>query len=329
MDFASPNTCQVRDVCVKSLVRIDPGENLDRAIQTMLDHNVGSLIVSRDGRDAILPFYASVRAHRNGMAAAAVASLNFLDGATIAAHETLATAMTQMSQTKSWRLVVLDETGATLGILSASDLFSWFGRATLATKWSDQMFTLASVTAVLNDFGCTMYRAHQVAVSIEGATDWRLETGSIGGAQRMALLRVFTGDEVRGAFFVDAEDNQANVRAVDPSLETLAATIEWLLPSDLHARQGDLGVQIADAIPSEARDVTDDFDVEFDLPLHGRHRFTKNDVRYFRRNDRYFVELPTGASLVHPEHEATILSEGRYELIPARGTPMPKQAISF
>lgn len=133
------------------------------------------------------------------------------------------------------------------------------------------------------------------------------------------------GNGVR-ALFIDDDCVQTNVREVSPDLLTLDDVLLWLLPPDYTRRQGDVGVYRRTALPPGLNRINaDEYPEHFSLILSKRHALQPiTSCEFYVGNNRYYVVLDRAARLVHPEHSAIDLESGIYELIGARGQPLPQ-----
>jgi hypothetical protein len=144
--------------------------------------------------------------------------------------------------------------------------------------------------------------------------------------QDILFLRLFTEDGGQRAFFIDSDPVQTNVREVSSELERLDEVFPWLLPSDYTHRQGDVGIYQRATLPSSAALIDrEEYPERFIHILSKRHALDPvADCDFFVGDGRYHVRVNRQSRLVHPEHPAIALSPGIYELIGARGTPLPE-----
>lgn len=143
--------------------------------------------------------------------------------------------------------------------------------------------------------------------------------------QDILFLRLFTQDGPR-AFFIDSDPVQTNVREVSPDLERLADVFPWLLPSDYTHRQGDVGIYQRPTLPPSAElIVRKAYPESFIHILSKRHALDPvTACDFFVGDGRYHVRVNQPSRLIHPEHPAIALAPGIYELLGARGTPLPE-----
>lgn len=144
--------------------------------------------------------------------------------------------------------------------------------------------------------------------------------------QDIVFLRLFTQDGVQRAFFIDSDPVQTNVREVSSELERLDDVFPWLLPSDYTHRQGDVGIyQRATLPPSAGLIAREEYPESFIHILSKRHALDPvMACDFFVGEGRYHVRANQPSRLVHPEHPAIALAPGLYELLGARGTPLPE-----
>lgn len=144
--------------------------------------------------------------------------------------------------------------------------------------------------------------------------------------QHIIFLRLTKRDGERLAFFIDSDPVQTNVREVSSKLERLEDVFPWLLPSDYTHRQGDVGIYRRAALPSSAAPITkEEYPDRFINILSRRHALAPDSAcDFYAGDDLYYVRVNEPARLIHPEHPAIVLAPGLYELIGARGTPLPE-----
>lgn len=144
--------------------------------------------------------------------------------------------------------------------------------------------------------------------------------------QELMFLRLFTHDHGTRALFIDNDPVQTNVREVSPELEKLDDVLMWLLPPDYTHRQGDVGVYSRSSLPAAARRIPpEDYPDCFLGILSKRHAFDPvSSCEFYVGEKSYYVVAREPARLVHPEHSAVDLAPGTYEVIGARGTPLPE-----
>jgi hypothetical protein len=143
--------------------------------------------------------------------------------------------------------------------------------------------------------------------------------------QHLLLLRMTLRAGGARLFFLDGDPVQTNVREVAPELDGLDAVLAWLLPPGYAHRQGDVGLYRGRDLPPAARPVAPaEYPQAFVSVLSERHHLEPAAAcEFFAGGDRFFVRVARAARLVHPEHPALALGPGLYELVGARGTPLP------
>jgi hypothetical protein len=144
--------------------------------------------------------------------------------------------------------------------------------------------------------------------------------------QDILFLRLCTQDDGWRAFFIDSDPVQTNVREVSSELERLDDVFPWLLPTDYTHRQGDVGIYQRTALPPAAGPIAREEYPELFIHITSkRHALDPVEVcDFFVGNGLYYVRVNRPARLVHPEHPAIALAPGIYELLGARGTPLPE-----
>lgn len=143
--------------------------------------------------------------------------------------------------------------------------------------------------------------------------------------QHLLLLRMTRRGGGARLFFLDSDPVQTNVREVAPELGGLDEVLGWLLPPGFAHRQGDVGLYRARDLPPAVRPVAPaEYPEQFVSVLSKRHHLEPAAAcEFFAGGDRFFVRVARAARLVHPEHPALALGPGLYELVGARGTPLP------
>lgn len=144
--------------------------------------------------------------------------------------------------------------------------------------------------------------------------------------QDILLIRLLTRDGGRRVFFIDSDPVQTNVREVSAELERLDDVFSWLLPPGYTHRQGDVGIYLRNGLPPSAQLIArEEYSDRFVHILSKRHALEPADACDFFVVDRlYHVRVNRPARLIHPEHTAITLTPGVYELLGARGTPLPE-----
>lgn len=167
-------------------------------------------------------------------------------------------------------------------------------------------------------------RYAQRVMTVTNVTKMTAEAGLGSDGTREILLRLRSPAGWR-AFFIDESDCQSNLREIDPSVTTLAAAVAWLLPPGFVCRQGDVGIYPCAVMPTQARACAAGTHLEAFGPVLGRrHVFeTAAHCDFFVADCRYFVSVRDHVRLIHPEHESIAIERGQYEIISARGTPIP------
>jgi hypothetical protein len=144
--------------------------------------------------------------------------------------------------------------------------------------------------------------------------------------QDILFLRLSTKDDGWRAFFIDSDPVQTNVREVSSELERLDDVFPWLLPPDYTHRQGDVGIYQRATLPPSAGPIArEEYPELFMHILSKRHALDPVDAcDFFTGNGLYHVRVNSPSRLIHPEHTAIALAPGIYELLGARGTPLPE-----
>lgn len=146
---------------------------------------------------------------------------------------------------------------------------------------------------------------------------------NVDGLQEGALChcRVQSFNGSKRAFFLDADNGQANIREIDSALPDLRSVIKWLLPRGYSYRQGDIGIYRRESLPRMAQVVLARAYLEEYAPiLHMRHRLEPLEAcQFYRTTRKYFVRLESEARILHPEHAPVHMRVGSYEFIAARG----------
>lgn len=142
--------------------------------------------------------------------------------------------------------------------------------------------------------------------------------------QDILFLRLTTRCGLR-AFFIDSDPVQTNVREVAPELERLDEVFPWLLPTGYTHRQGDVGIYRSAVLPPTAlRIPREEYADHFVDILSKRHALDPMSAcEFYIGDNHYYVSVNGPARLMHPEHPAIPLEVGLYQLIGARGTPLP------
>jgi hypothetical protein len=182
---------------------------------------------------------------------------------------------------------------------------------------------------ILDAHECRIQVRNTLIVHVPAPSESTIERGFAPDThQELLLLRVRGQDGHARAFFIDDDGGTTNVREVISSCETLAATLDWLLPPGYVVRQGDVAFYELEQIPAEARQVTAQEFEQFLYPrIAGRHRFTHvADARFFVLDQRPFLNVAGSIRIEHPEHDTRALRHGHYELRFAQGTPLPERA---
>jgi hypothetical protein len=182
-------------------------------------------------------------------------------------------------------------------------LFQWSDGSVVLTRQNDYVTEIKNVVRVEEEF-C------------------RLEESQ----QDVLLLRFHDQQGGVRTLFIDSDPVQTNVREVAGHLERLDQVFAWLLPLDYVHRQGDVGLYSRETLPADVERVPSDlYPDRFIEVLSRRHGFDpENACEFYAVDDRFYVRVVGVASMIHPEHEAIPLSPGLYELVGARGTPLPE-----
>jgi len=144
--------------------------------------------------------------------------------------------------------------------------------------------------------------------------------------QNILLLRFHDRHGRVRTLFIDNDPVQTNVREIASELDRLDNVFAWLLPLDYVYRQGDVGLYRRTEIPVQADKIsTSSYADRFIEVLSKRHSLDPvGSCEFYSHNDKFYVHVIAPVRLNHPEHESISLETGIYELIGARGTPLPE-----
>jgi hypothetical protein len=143
--------------------------------------------------------------------------------------------------------------------------------------------------------------------------------------QVVLLLRFGLADGSTRVLFLDSDPVQSNAREVAGHLRRLDEVFDWLLEPGYVARQGDVGIYPAHAVPATSSPIASgDYPAVFEPVLSQRHSLQPVSVCELAAGAGLFhVRALAPIRLVHPEHHAVALEPGLYELRAARGEPLP------
>src|SRR5215216_621039 len=123
----------VKQVMTNKVEKIAESASIFRAVQYMVEQNIGSLAVVADDKDAggriigLLPVYQTLQ-HLLKPAQGRdvqVKDVMFDEYVTISENATLGMALKQVTSNRTWRLIVLDKEGSPVGVISATDIIKW------------------------------------------------------------------------------------------------------------------------------------------------------------------------------------------------------------
>ena len=179
-------------------------------------------------------------------------------------------------------------------------------------------------TVVIRQCGSILVRIHAARTVDWEASKNRLQRGTI------CRFRVTFSRGLGRTFFLSADSRQATLREIHPSLWTLRSALQWLLPPGYAHRQGDIGIYRREQLPTQVRAVSIEHWLNEYAPiLHFRHRLVPLAAcAFYKTRKRYFVRLQSKARIIHPEHEAVLIPPGLYELVGARGRPIPRTSLT-
>lgn len=124
----------VKQVMTNKVEKVSESESIFRAVQYMVERNIGSLAVASDSKDEVgriiglLPVYQTLQHLLKPTQGrdVQVKEVMFDEYVTIGENATLGAALKQVTSNRTWRLIVLDQAGAPVGVISATDIIKWF-----------------------------------------------------------------------------------------------------------------------------------------------------------------------------------------------------------
>lgn len=123
----------VKHVMTSKVEKVAESESIFRAVQYMVEQNIGSLAVVSDNQDdggkiiGMLPVYQTLQ-HLLRPAQGRdvqVKDVMFDEYVTISENATLDAALKQVTSNRTWRLIVLDQERNPVGVISATDIIKW------------------------------------------------------------------------------------------------------------------------------------------------------------------------------------------------------------
>jgi Predicted transcriptional regulator, contains C-terminal CBS domains len=123
----------VKQVMTSKVEKVAESESIFRAVNQMVERNIGSLAVVSDKEDesdsiiGMLPVYQTLQHLLNPAQGrdVQVKDVMFKEHVTISENATLGAALKQVTSNRTWRLIVLDEAGSPVGVISATDIIKW------------------------------------------------------------------------------------------------------------------------------------------------------------------------------------------------------------
>jgi predicted transcriptional regulator len=124
----------VKQVMTDKVEKVSESESIFRAVQRMVELNIGSLAVVSDKTDAsgriigMLPVYQTLQHLLKPTQGrdVKVKDVMFDEYVTISEDATLGAALKQVTSNRTWRLIVLDGKSVPVGVISATDIMRWF-----------------------------------------------------------------------------------------------------------------------------------------------------------------------------------------------------------
>lgn len=123
----------VKQVMINRVESVSGTESIYRAVERMVEQNIGSLaVVSGDEDDGdriigMLPVYQTLQHLLNPAQGrdVQVRDVMFDEFVTISENATLGAALRQVTSNRTWRLIVLDQENRPSGVISATDIIKW------------------------------------------------------------------------------------------------------------------------------------------------------------------------------------------------------------
>lgn len=314
------------------------GTSLQQALRQMVEANVGSLVVIKQQSDiqylnnvkGLVPVFFALRRFLEPDGGSAVTDeAMFTDYITARDSDRIAEVLKNITSNKTWRMLVTDSQDRVVGLLSATDILvairnvasgnnpicigvdssyhhlnlHWHGDTLVMTRQGEFVAKFPQITGIQQEYA-------------------RLAESE----QDILLLRLDNANGQAHVLFIDNDPVQTNVRLVSDQVTRLADVYAWLLPQDFVHRQGDVGIYLRNELPPDVEEVSaDDYPDQFIDILSKRHAFDPPDAcRFYVSPTAHYVMVRTPARLIHPEHHAQPLAPALYQLIGARGTPLPE-----
>lgn len=113
--------------------KVNASESVHNAVRKMVELNIGSLAVvagdanSSDKIIGLLPVYQSLQhlLTQSQGRDVQVKDVMFVEHITIETDATISAALKKVTSNRSWRLIVVDKEGNSVGVLSATDIIKW------------------------------------------------------------------------------------------------------------------------------------------------------------------------------------------------------------
>lgn len=172
-----------------------------------------------------------------------------------------------------------------------------------------------------------MTRRTDFVVEVPGVRRVALEYRWVSASEQDILfLRLFLENGKARAFFLDNDPVQTNVREVSAELERLEDVFRWLLPTEYIHRHGDVGIYRRESVPVTSHLIPVQSYPESFVPILSKRHALEPAIscEFYTGDGRYHLKVIQPARMVHPEHPAISLSPGIYELLAARGAPLPE-----
>lgn len=338
------NNTLVKEIMIKSVKTIHCEQSIYDACKLMVDHNIGSLIVTnkeinsndllkKEDVVGMVPVFFTLKhiLKSDQAKTTSVSECMFSDMVFIHEEAPLSYALSKVTSNKTWRLMVFNKYNHIVGILSSADIMKYICHKSAQSfhiaVGEDTNYFGIKITW-LDDNTMRMTRQEEFVTEISGIVDFSYdEMYNQETEQSMMFLKVFSKNNEVRAFFLDADPVQTNAREVDSSLGNLKEVLNWLLPPGYLCRQGDIGFYTCNGIPKEAIEVDrNEYEEYFIKPFHKRHLIEpkENCDFYVLDSDEYYINVKEKTNIVHPEHHLVQLPLGPVKVLCARGEPLPK-----
>lgn len=158
------------------------------------------------------------------------------------------------------------------------------------------------------------------------------ETLHLTKMEMVRLISIMSSSEKKNNYFIWRDATQSTIREVDQSLQNLESVLRWLLPTGYSYRQGDIALyECSSEWQSYFVCRSNLINVSLDTILGSRHFFDPPCL-CANGNDgvvagRLIVMLEEPSLLMHPEHGSLKVAPGIYEVIAAKGKPLPVEYI--